>query len=411
MELQRILAKDTQEAMAKVHALYGNDALVISNKKARKQTEVIVAIDVAAKANETSTSLNSNKSRIFNTAKSNEPSFNEVIESKIFNSPAVLESKPTTRSPRDAVMPAHNILCDEDISSLQDREYLKTRELVDLVKKELSAMRRELKISQELETSQTLDKMTPELGSLISSLDAAGIPAPLRILVSNLIAKESEVNSAIKLISKSLGSAIKHNPLIKDMKGIHVIAGRSSSENALMSLRLAKQKSREYSGQGICIINYSSEQTKGWSQTQILGLQSGIKTYHAGTPSALSHVIAGLEEPKLIIIETSGIDLQNQLTEICTEFPTAKKHLLLPADASEVSVNRYLKRDRISWDSVMLNQLDRDIHPWPIINALMATGNAISVASSDFSLEVEAFSLDGTDLTRHSLSNLPLAPK
>ena len=58
----------------------------------------------------------------------------------------------------------------------------------------------------------------------------------------------------------------------------------------------------------------------------------------------------------------------------------------------------------------MLNQLDRDIHPWPIINALMATGNAISVASSDFSLEVEAFSLDGTDLTRHSLSNLPLAP-
>ena len=411
MELQRILAKDTQEAMAKVHALYGNDALVISNKKARKQTEVIVAIDVAAKANETSTSLNSNKSRIFNTAKSNEPSFNEVIESKIFNSPAVLESKSTTRSPTDAVMPTHNILCDEDISSLQDREYLKTRELVDLVKKELSAMRRELKISQQLETSQTLDKMTPELGSLISSLDAAGIPAPLRILVSNLIAKESEVNSAIKLISKSLGSAIKHNPLIKDMKGIHVIAGRSSSENALMSLRLAKQKSREYSGQGICIINYSSEQTKGWSQTQILGLQSGIKTYHAGTPSALSHVIAGLEEPKLIIIETSGIDLQNQLTEICTEFPSAKKHLLLPADASEVSVNRYLKRDRISWDSVMLNQLDRDIHPWPIINALMATGNAISVASSDFSLEVEAFSLDGTDLTRHSLSNLPLAPK
>ena len=30
MELQRILAKDTREAMAKVHALYGDDALVIS---------------------------------------------------------------------------------------------------------------------------------------------------------------------------------------------------------------------------------------------------------------------------------------------------------------------------------------------------------------------------------------------
>jgi len=59
----------------------------------------------------------------------------------------------------------------------------------------------------------------------------------------------------------------------------------------------------------------------------------------------------------------------------------------------------------------MLNQLERDIHPWPIINTLMATGNAISLASSDFSLGDEAFSLDGTDLTKHSLSNLPQIPK
>jgi hypothetical protein len=59
----------------------------------------------------------------------------------------------------------------------------------------------------------------------------------------------------------------------------------------------------------------------------------------------------------------------------------------------------------------MLNQLEHDIHPWPIINTLMATGNAISVASSDFSLEDEAFSLDGADLTKHSLSNLPQIPK
>ncbi len=106
MELQRILAKDTQEAMAKVHALYGNDALVVSNKKARKQTEVIVAIDVAAKANETIASLSSNKSRISNTIKSNEPSFDEVIESKIFNSAAALESKSAAQTPTDTGMPS-----------------------------------------------------------------------------------------------------------------------------------------------------------------------------------------------------------------------------------------------------------------------------------------------------------------
>ena len=51
MELQRILAKDTRSAMEQIHNLFGSDALVVSNKKARGKTEVIVAIDIAADKN------------------------------------------------------------------------------------------------------------------------------------------------------------------------------------------------------------------------------------------------------------------------------------------------------------------------------------------------------------------------
>ena len=46
MELQRILAKDSRAAMDKVFELYGQDALVVSNKKANEKTEIIVAIEV-----------------------------------------------------------------------------------------------------------------------------------------------------------------------------------------------------------------------------------------------------------------------------------------------------------------------------------------------------------------------------
>ena len=299
---------------------------------------------------------------------------------------------------------------DDNSLSVEDRDYLKARELVDLVKNELGAMRRELRISQELEANKAVSQVPAELSLLITSLDAAGIPAALRILVSNMIAKESKVDSATKLISKSLGSAIKHNPVLEAMEGIHVIAGRSGSENTLMAMRIAKQKALDYGGRNIAIISYSPKQTKSWTQTQMLGLQLGVETYHASNPSALSHVVAGLEEPKLILIETAGINLEHQIKEICTSLPKAKKHLLLPADASEVSVNKYLKRIRIEWSSVMLTQLESDIHPWPIINALMATGNAISLAACDSSLNDEAFAIDGVQLTQHSLSNLPLSP-
>ena len=47
MELQRVLAPDSRSAMEKVIQLYGRDALVVSNKKAKNQTEIIVAIDLA----------------------------------------------------------------------------------------------------------------------------------------------------------------------------------------------------------------------------------------------------------------------------------------------------------------------------------------------------------------------------
>lgn len=410
MELQRILAKDTREAMAKVHALYGDDALVISNKKARKQTEVIVAIDMAIDANTMITSLSPAKSRISIPTNIDELSFNQVIESQIFRSSPTLDSKSNVRVPAKISVADVKNTNDDNSLSVEDRDYLKARELVDLVKNELGAMRRELRISQELEANKAVSQVPAELSLLITSLDAAGIPAALRILVSNMIAKESKVDSATKLISKSLGSAIKHNPVLEAMEGIHVIAGRSGSENTLMAMRIAKQKALDYGGRNIAIISYSPKQTKSWTQTQMLGLQLGVETYHASNPSALSHVVAGLEEPKLILIETAGINLEHQIKEICTSLPKAKKHLLLPADASEVSVNKYLKRIRIEWSSVMLTQLESDIHPWPIINALMATGNAISIAACDSSLNDEAFAIDGVQLTQHSLSNLPLSP-
>ena len=137
---------------------------------------------------------------------------------------------------------------DDNPLAIQDQEYLKVRELVDLVKNELSAMRRELRISHELEANRALSQVSKEMSAFINSLDHTGIPVPMRILANKLIAKESDIDSAIEVISKTFGSAIKHNPVLDEMKGIHVIAGRSGSENTLMAVRIAKQKVINYGG-------------------------------------------------------------------------------------------------------------------------------------------------------------------
>ena len=85
MELQRVLAKDSRAAMDQVHKLYGQDALVISNKRAKNKTELIVAVDLKSGADEALEEIQ------VQTKKSSHKgmtapitSFDEVMESKIF---------------------------------------------------------------------------------------------------------------------------------------------------------------------------------------------------------------------------------------------------------------------------------------------------------------------------------------
>ena len=190
-----------------------------------------------------------------------------------------------------------------------------------------------------------------------------------------------------------------------------MIAGRSGSENTLMADANSETKSTQLRGRKYrSLLAIALKQASSWAHTQMLGLQSGVEAYHASSPRALAHVVAGLEDPRLILIETAGINLEHQLKDVCTSLPEAKKHLLLPADASELSVNKYLKRTRIACDSVMLTQLESDIHPWPVINTLLATGNAISLAACDSSPNDGAFALDGVQLTRHCLVKPALEP-
>ena len=79
----------------------------------------------------------------------------------------------------------------------------------------------------------------------------------------------------------------------------------------------------------------------------------------------------------------------------------------MAADASEASVNRQLKAGAGDWDSVMLSRLEDDIHPWPVINALLNTNIPISIYAYEPSITAAPIALTGFDLAEHSLNNLP----
>ena len=86
MELQRILAKDSRSAMDQVHKLFGQDALVISNKRAKNKTELIVAVDLEDNANEALEDIQiASPSSSKNDIKTTNTTFDEVLDSSVFN--------------------------------------------------------------------------------------------------------------------------------------------------------------------------------------------------------------------------------------------------------------------------------------------------------------------------------------
>ena len=408
MELQRILAKDSRAAMDKVLELYGQDALVVSNKKANEKTEIIVAIEVPLETEKTLNEMQVAPVDLPEFDFSDSVDFDQVMESHVFKTTPVADDKFYTPA-RDLSLEAERPPAAVSNSITNDRDHLQAREIVDLVKQEFEVMRREFKLSQQLDAWNGTRSVTESMRPLVEAFNETGMPIGLRALLSDTINGCSDLDSALREIAQILGNGIDHLPLLEDMQGIHLIAGSSGSGKSLMTGRLAKQKALRCDSQDVAIISYNDNRFGAWNQTQLIGSQAGVDCFRANTPEMLEQLLQELGSRSLILIDTAGVDVQGQIKELNKLLPEAQKHLVVAADASEASVNRQLKAGSGDWDSIMLSRLEDDIRPWPVINALLNTRIPISVSASEPSIAAAPVALTGLELADHSLTNLPVA--
>ena len=403
MELQRILAKDSRTAMEQVHTLYGKDALVVSNKRARDKTELIVAVDLAHDSefvlNEMQVKCESWNSE---PAKNNS-NFDQVMESKIFKTSQDKDLKGTKATFLSAFSESSKV--EIDVAS-EEREKLKSREIVDLVKQELAVMRREFKLSQQLEAWTGTHAVAQEMRPLIEALNDTGMPIPLRTLVTGIINQNDTMTDVLDSITEALGQSLEHAEVLNGMEGIHIIAGSSGSGKTLMATRIARQKAIEYGEHAVAIISFSDHRFGAWSQSLLLSAQAGVEVYRANSLDALDQLLIELDDRKLLLIDTAGINTEVTINMLATHLPMAQKHLVIAADVSEGSANKYLQKALGRWDSVMLSRLEQGTFPWPVVNALLNKKVPLSISSASPSALESALPITGPALIRGSLDQL-----
>ena len=392
MELKRILAHDTKSATEKAMALYGRNVLVISNHMVGGQTELVVAIDIdetpeavtAAKPNEASSEFK----RHFAQAQTQPKG-----QAQAAKTPAPMQSLPLVQR------------------KAPDREDFASREMMDLIREELAALRREFQQIQQAPAWNYGQQMSPEVEELIASFTRAGMPGGLRTLLLDTVKDMRSEHEAMMAVRNQL-EQVSHRPSMElPQSGIHLIAGPSGSGKTTMVVRLASEAASKQAAAKVAIISYRDERVGAWAQTQALANQAGIECFRADSGASLSALLAQLGGRSLVLIDTCGTHMAERIMEIQAVCPTCSTHALVAADASTATLRRALRTSGIRWNSLMVSKLDESVQPWPLVEFLCDNFLPLSAASDGAQLGALRRDLSAASLVEMALAQLSRAPE
>ena len=440
MELKRIIARDTRAANQKAVALYGPDVLVISSSKVRGQTELIVAVDVppiSIEAAVAETFVPTEKTYALSKESSIEESiisptgasFGQVMEETMtrqkassgdkaalpagFVSAAALKSKakavltPEAAVAIEVATPAPATVNPVAVQSAQEeRDTLRGREIVELVREELASLRKEFKLSQQMAWQGA--GLSRSLHPLRNALQEAAIPVALRALLVDSIQSFEDVEPAIEEIRRQLVHSMQHSSVGLPETGVHVLAGPSGAGKSLMVARLAQQASVNLGAEQVAVISYSDQRAGAWNQTQLLSAQSGVDCFRATNANTLKLLLEEHGQRKFIIIDTPGVQMIERVAEIANIAANAQFHVVIPADASQSSLRRLLSTPQIQWQSLMISKMDEATQPWSLIQVLTEGHVGVSGASRGERLGDWSRQLQVEELVNVALSNLSL---
>ena len=443
MELKRIIARDTRAANEKAVALYGPDVLVISTSKVRGKTELIVAVDVEPMNAEVAlaeTFVPSEKTYSLSATPVSEEaplvqeapaSFGKVLNDTIQKRPA----KPTkedvpgfvpaaalkkaqekalpvqTAAPAAEPAPVQETVVKEQVlvatqHMAEERDAMRGREIVQMVREELATLRKEFKLSQQMAWQGT--GLARNLMPLRNALQEAAIPVALRALLIDSIQSFEDVEPAMDEIRRQLCHSMQHSSVTAPDQGVHVIAGPSGAGKSLMVARLAQHASVNWGSEQVAVISYSDQRAGAWNQAQLLSAQSGVDCFRATNVTTLKLLLEEHGQRKFLIIDTPGVQMAERVSEIVAICKEAQFHVVLPADASQSSLRRVLSTPHIQWQSLMISKLDEASQPWALIQVLTEGHVGVSGASRGERIGEWSVQMQAEELVTVALANLSL---
>ncbi len=368
MELKRIVSTDTRSAIALATDRYGKDALIVSNERINGRIEIVVAVDEDKPIEEAwlaggrrlgtspSTDEGARQARRF-ASDAGKVSVPDGSQHAPFAATAVVQPVP---GPGEG-----------DGASIE-RERVHARELVSLIRDELTELRREFRLSRQVDAWQTAQGLAPEVREVADALLRMGVPAGLRgLLVDQVRALESRT-AALAAIDGCLRAAIAPPGASRPLEGVHLLAGPAGAGKSSMVARLAAAhaSARAFQDRGVAVVSFRDQRPGAWSQMQILSAQAGVECFRATNGEMMQSLLQELSQRRLVLIDTPGNPIEGPISELRAMVPDARIHLVLPLDATPFTVQRHVHMAGMRWDGLMISRMDEAANPWPLLQVL-----------------------------------------
>jgi flagellar biosynthesis protein FlhF len=442
MEIQRILARDTRTATDQAMSMYGRDVLIISNQRVNGQIELLVAVDIrptdeldnvvtldaefvnksdhptatqakplnSFEAAFEETMMQRQRARLRGKAAS--PASTAKSLQHVSVAPVVNLAAQAAPVPTAMVQTQHSTAPrrepEVDTTALQaHREAARGREIVDMVRDEIAALRREFALSQRMSPWQDTLPISPVIKPLINALSEAGVPTGLRGLLIDRIREAADVDDAMAALRSHLVEALPNVGVSMPENGQHIVTGPTGVGKTLMAARLAHAAALQHGSHAVAMISFADSRPGAWSQIQMLASQAGIDCYRAVDANALSLLLDELSQRAAVIIDTAGIEFERNVEQIKHLAPKALAHVVMAADSSSVTIKRI--RHAYAWDSVMVSKLDEASQPWPLLQALIDSPLPMSLMSPSSRLSETALPYSGVRIVEQALAHLPVS--
>jgi flagellar biosynthesis GTPase FlhF len=268
-----------------------------------------------------------------------------------------------------------------DRRAADHRDYIRGREIVDLVRDELAAIRKEFKMAQRVNAWQSESPARSAVKPLVAALAEASIPVSLRTLLVDHVSAMDDLAQAKQSLHAHLSKSMGEHWAKLPQRGVHAITGPAGAGKTMMVARLARTAAERKGPESVAVISYADQRAGAWSQIQMLCAQAGVDCLRANDPETLKILLGELGQRHLVLIDTPGVEVFTRIEQIRSCSSDIACHLLLPADAAGTTVRKYLVDAPNPWHSLMASRLDEATQPWALIQVLCDKPVPLSAAS------------------------------